>query len=803
MYDPYDDDYPRIVRSTGVAPFWRALAILAMIAAVGAGFIALVLAIALINRPSTVSPAIAAKPAPVWGGGPQGINGPGAGGAGDDMEEDEKQGNLPFPIVRQVDPDTIPIPGEPPPAQGPGDTPRQRFLGMARDVVWKGNANDYSVTMISVSPDGRFMAVEDSQGLKAGFVGNPASMELVQEGAGPLPPGGMGGGMGGPAGGPMRGPAKRPWWVAGAPSWSNNGFMYFAASDGMMRQYDINQRELHVFLHCFGDVPTIDPKDGRTLVYVRSQPVAKTEAPGKPGISDPTEVVCGDINGPKPARVLVRASNRNWTRLALSPDGKRLALIANQPHEKGYYGGRNRVYVMDLDGGEPTPITPAVMQIGNIAWRADGQGLIYSRGHEALPADYWKEENPWIHQSLDLFHYDLQTMKETRLSRGGGFQCAGIDSQMVIYFRCDVNNAGSHYAQLLKVDLKAAEQFAAAEPEAVLRDVKAWTAVIDQTIREAGVEANAAKTKLTAEKMAKMSEAFGRVYRDQFKATAPANLRELDRQGWELNSLVIAGKDRRRFAMVRAAVEGEYLRTKHGAEWRLSEGPPTAPNKNVEEASNDNPFAFVLDLAGQGNIRVDDDEDEDDERPRYFGPLTQQVRQAAGRKLILTNDPSAGKAGAEALADSDLEKGADLLKQRKNADELLKGLVKKHPKNRFLALHVAKLLLDNQRRDAARAILLEEREPSVLDVQKHNLLGIAWLEDAPRTAIEEFQKALGCNPNYGPALLNLSQAYTAVRDYQKAEECLRYYVKRYPGDANAADARRRLADLHARRTGNP
>jgi tetratricopeptide (TPR) repeat protein len=802
MYDPYDDDYPRIVRSTGVAPFWRALAILAMIAAVGAGFIALVLAIALINRPSTVSPAIAAKPAPVWGGGLPGINGPGAGGAGDDLDEDEKQGNLPFPIVRQVDPDTIQIPGEPPPAQVPGDTPRQRFLGTARDLVWRGDTNDYSVTMISVSPDGRFMAVEDGQGLKAGFVGNPFSMELVQEGEVPLPPGGMGGGMGGPGGGAMRGQPKRSWWVAGAPSWSNNGLMVFAASDGIMREYDANRRELRVLL-CVGDVPAVDPTDARTLVYVRSRPVAKTEAPGKPGNSDPTEVVRGDIDGREPERVLVRASNRNWTRLALSPDGKRLALIANQPHEKGYYGGRNRVYLMDLDGEEPKPITPAVTQIGDIAWRADGQGLIYSRGHEALPADYWKEENPWIRQSLDLFHYDLQTKKETRLSRGGGFQCAGIDSQGVIYFRCDASNPGAHYAQLLKIDMKAAEQFAAGEPETVLRDVKAWTAVIDQTIREAGVEANAAKTKLTAEIMAKLSEAFGRAYRDHFKATAPANLRELDRQGWEFNSLAIAGRDRRRFAMVRAAVEGEYLRTKHGAEWRLSEGPPPAPNKNVEEASNDNPFAFVLDLAGQGNVRVDDDEDEDDEKLRYFGPLTQQVRQAAGRKLILTTDPSAGKAGAEALTDPDLEKGADLLKQRKNADELLKGLVKKHPKNRFLALHVAKLLIENQRRDAARAILLEEREPSVLDVQKHNLLGIAWLEDAPRTAIEEFQKALGCNPNYGPALLNLSQAYTAVRDYHSAEQCLRHYVRHNPGDANAADARRRLADLHARRTGNP
>jgi len=802
MYDPYDDDFPRIVRSTGVAPFWRPLAILGMIGLVGVGFIAFVLAIALINRPSSVSPPMVAQPAPAWGGVPLGPNGL-AGGAGDDedADEDEKQGNLPFPIVRQVDPATFQIPGEPPPVPAPGDTPRHRFLQLA-DVVWKGNANDYSVSMISVSPDGRFMAVEDGQGLKAGLVGNPASMELVQDEERPMPPGGMQGGMGGPGVGPMRGPVKRSWRVAGAPSWSNNGLMVFAGSDGTMREYNINRRELRV-LRCIGDAPGVDPNDPRALVYVRSQPVAKTEAPGRPGVSDPTEVVRGDIDGREATRVLVRSSNRNWTRVAVSPDGKRLALIANQPHEKGLYGGRNRVYMMDLAGGAPTPITPPTMQIGDIAWRADAEGLIYSRGHEVLPADYWKEENPWVYQSLDLFHYDLGTKKETRLSRGGGFQCAGVDSQAVIYFRCDVNQPGNHFAQLMKVELKTAEKFATGEPESVLRDLKAWTGVIDQTMREAGLEGNAGKTKHTPLMMAKLSEAYSRAYLDYFKTAAPANLRELDRQGWELSSLSVSGKDRRRFALVRAAMEGEYLRMKHGAEWRLSEGPPAASDKNLDAISNDNPFAYVLDVAEAGHGRVGDDDDEDDERPRYFGPLTEQVRQAAGRKLILTNDPTAGKTAAEALADSDLEKGVSLLKQRKNADDLLKGLVKKYPKNRVLALHVAKLLLDNQRRDAARGLLMEEWEPSILDVQKHNLLGIAWLDDAPRTAIEEFQKALGCNPYYGAALLNLSQAFTAVHEDRFAEQCLRRYVRHFPGDANAADARRRLADLHARRNGNP
>ncbi len=310
MYDRYDDDdFPRIVRSTGVAPFWRPLAILGMIGLVGVGFIAFILAIALANRPSAVSTPIAARPAPAWGGAPPGPIGP-AGGAGDDQDadEDEKQGNLPFPIVRQVDPATFQIPGEPPPAPAPGDTPRQRFLDSARDIVWKGNANDYSVSMISVSPDGRFMAVEDGQGLKAGLVGNPASMELVEDDEGPLPPGGMQGGMGGLGVGPMRGRAKRSWWVAGVPSWSNNGVMVFAASDGKMREYNMNRRELRELRH-IGDVPAVDPSDRQALVYVRSRPVAKTEAPGRPGISDPTEVVRGDIDGREATRVLVKASN--------------------------------------------------------------------------------------------------------------------------------------------------------------------------------------------------------------------------------------------------------------------------------------------------------------------------------------------------------------------------------------------------------------------------------------------------------------------------------------------------------------
>jgi hypothetical protein len=787
MYDPYDDDFRRIVRSTGVAPFWRVLAILGMIGVLGTGFIAFVLAIALINHPNSVSSAPGnAKLAPVWVAPGQGLNGP----AGGDVDEDEKQGNLPFPMMREVDPASLLIPGEPQLPKDRGPTPRQRFLDLAKDVVWKSNINDFSVTMICVSPDGRFMSFADSTGLKAGIVGNPASMQLVDDENGP---------MFGPAG-PMQGvPVKRAWRAVGTPSWSSTGILYFAATDGRLREYDVNRHELRV-LTCTGDAPAADPSKPEKLVYVRSRAEVKTETPERPGVVDATEVVRGDLEGRGAPEVLIATSHRNWTELVVSPDGKRLALIANQRDGKNLYTSTNQVFLTDLDRGEPTPITPPTAEIGNVAWLSDGQGLIYSRGHEVLPADYWEEENPWSNRSLDLFHYDLRTKKETRLSRGGGFQCAGVDRQGTIFYRCDWTQPGNHFARLLQVDLKTAQKFAADQPQTMLRDVKAWTALLDQAYHDAGVDAAVDKPKLTPELMAKLSDAYARAHRDQFKTAAPASLRELDRQGWEVNGLHLPVKEGKRLRFLLAASEGEYLRVRHQAEWRLVERQPVPPDGIHDEFTNDNPFAFVLNVFQPTNGNFP--RDEDDEAP-YYASLPFQVRQAGGRKLILTNDLAAGKAAADALTDPELEKGQEFLMQRKNADDVLKGLVKKYPKNRYLTLHVAQILLDHHCRDAARDLLKEEWDPSVLDAQKHNLLGVAWLDDAPRTAIEEFQRALGCSPYYGPALLNLAQAFTAVRDDHAAEQCLRRFVKHFPGDVHAADARRRLADLHARRNANP
>ena len=55
MYDPYDDDLPHVVRSRGVAPSWRVMAILGMVGVLGLGFIAFVVARILREKTTVTS----------------------------------------------------------------------------------------------------------------------------------------------------------------------------------------------------------------------------------------------------------------------------------------------------------------------------------------------------------------------------------------------------------------------------------------------------------------------------------------------------------------------------------------------------------------------------------------------------------------------------------------------------------------------------------------------------------------------------------------------------------------------------
>jgi predicted Zn-dependent protease len=231
------------------------------------------------------------------------------------------------------------------------------------------------------------------------------------------------------------------------------------------------------------------------------------------------------------------------------------------------------------------------------------------------------------------------------------------------------------------------------------------------------------------------------------------------------------------------------LRRTHGAVWRFSDA-PAEPAEPPAPQHDDDPFAFVINVF-QPTYR--DSEEEDSEEAA--GGWEYLLREACGRQLVLTNQPAAAKAALKEFADGDLDKAAALLDKGANADDLLKRLVERHPKNQYLAIHAAKLLLEHHRRVAARDILEMPHEPTIHEADRHNLLGVARLADSPRDAVGDFRNAISCSLYDPAAYLNLAQAYEQLGEKGNAGRTLLRFLRLFPADPLADDARRRLAAL--------
>jgi predicted Zn-dependent protease len=138
--------------------------------------------------------------------------------------------------------------------------------------------------------------------------------------------------------------------------------------------------------------------------------------------------------------------------------------------------------------------------------------------------------------------------------------------------------------------------------------------------------------------------------------------------------------------------------------------------------------------------------------------------------------------------------------QSGEAERLLLGLMKQppHERNDYLALHASKLLHDHHRSGAVRQLLEKRVETRPRSVHKHNLYGLALLDTDPPQAVVQLQLALRWDLHYGPAYLNLAQAYEKMNRPAEARLCLRRYLRLLPYGPHADDARLRLAALQAR-----
>jgi hypothetical protein len=829
-------DLPEAVPLDRVAPFWRLLAILALLGLAGLIFVSLTLGLALVQRTTTgPSPMTAMVPAPMFFP-------PVAYQAVEDLPPP------PYPVKADLDPgDEFEPPVE---KQGPAGAPppsvpysgrsasgsRQRFLSKGADV-WR--ATDAGLGVVAVSPDGKKMAYVSQGRLWAGPMGQPqeiAGPDIAQTTPGmgggpiaksyssPVPPAAGGGALRFyPKAAMAVGQPALP--ATAVPSWSRDrellfcpggarGLLMFVTpkawslDDGTMMQKQLPANVLpgEGALPFAGDWPAAIDPDEESLAFVRSQPVPKLEITGQDAVNDSTEVVQAYLQN-RSVRVLVPASKSSWAYLATSPSGDKLALVSDRGHE-GPQPRRLRVFLLELKTGKLQPLTPPATQVGPVSWTSDGTALVYARSEEPEPADHWTDGPAGAARAQDLYLWDLKTNQEVRLSRGGGFFSPSVTNLRntvesrrdgtepgsdELYYLTEVTDETGPFRILRRMPLKAARDFAAQEPETVRRDLVGWTAVIDRTLAESGIT-NVDKAEIGPKLIAEVAKNFQRFYRERFKAESPATLKGFVRLRKELSALQLPESVRNRFGLVATAVEVDYLLQKQSARWQINRAAP-----NPSAAGAESPFGYVLNpLAAARELTPN-------------AGLPSWLRKAEGRTVVFANDPAEAKKALAELEDPDLARGKDLLKQGKadeGEDVLFKMLKqKRHEKNYHLALQVGAALYAHNRNQALRGFMEEQCQQWPPDARKFNLLGLALLDFNPQKAVEAFQKALRCDLRFEPGYLNLAQAYQKVPssspaagsgpvgDFDAASLCLLRYLELMPQGAYAADARQRVAAL--------
>jgi tetratricopeptide (TPR) repeat protein len=770
--DPYHDDPPPPLERPGVSSIWRLVAFLALLGCAAILGIVIVLMIALVQTGVSSGPILLpAPPAPV---GVQAV-------AGEAEEDDGADGNLPFPTRQdRRPPGTFPLPGEDQGEKLPL-TPRGEFLQACR-VAW--NCPDSpGPDRVVVSPDGANMAYVQGETLLAGAIGMPRAIN-ADAAAGPW--GGMPGvmvapgmGMGMPAGGAVSPPSDPNGPRSRLGGFSADGIrVYWSNASGQICTCDMQNTMVVRHPHRAEAAVAVPGKE--RVVAVRLHPRMKLESVGLRPVPDFTEVVAFDLIQGQGAgiKVLAPAGPALWRVPAVSPDGQRVALVSNRGHETAS-PTLWRVFVIELDSGELRGVTPPAAAIDSVAWSADGKALVCARS--SRPAGAKAAADP--RDDLDLYHLELSTGKETRLTRGGGFWSPSITSTGELFFMVQTRREAGTVVQLAQTPLADALRLVAQQAEVAQDRAKAWTELAEQVLKEADV-AVAPAGPPTQESIKKIANVFKKV-QEARREEVPATVAALDRQRREVAELDLPAAVRERLALILGAVEGDYLCGRpEGAAWHLAAGPLVTAAPVTAEGLFGlafNPFRPLTPAPGDGA-----------EAPVSLAEL---LYRAAGRPLVLANDAAAARQALAKLTDPDLARGEELLKQQKEeeADALLLAVVKRHERNTPLALHVGRLLYDHRRvqalQDLSGLVAKHGRE----DPRYFNLLGLVIALTDRAQAIEEFKTALRCDLQYGPAYLNLAQTYQDMGDPSAARRCLRRYLKLMPKGAYAEDARRRLS----------
>jgi tetratricopeptide (TPR) repeat protein len=471
----------------------------------------------------------------------------------------------------------------------------------------------------------------------------------------------------------------------------------------------------------------------------------------------------------------------------VSPDGKTLAIWSRTSEARL---PRFELLLIDLATLKVTT-GPGTLHPEAICWSGDGKYLVYGRGIEPpLPPDCLQP--PLLERADGLFLWDIEKKAETRLSRGAGFFSPSLSRDGTLFFLAwqQPNDQDHLVLRLRRTPLDALRKFAEQTPVLPLRDVPAWTALVDKIFQELELPAEPLKKPPSLEQLAKVVQVFAREYQQRFREKPPAEPEEFDRQIQEVRGLAFPADARRRLMFILAAIRGEYLRNQHGAVWHFTDPGPPGDGSAV-----DNPFALAVDFFHPGaDSRPLPEKIDERDAPMMF--LRALVARAQGRTLVLTNNPSAAQETVRKLIDDDYLRITPLLKEGKldEAEQLVMQMLDRpvHRGNDYLVLLAGGWLYDHRRLATLEKLMDRHCKDGPPEARKFNLLGMALLDRDPKAAITAFQKALRCDLRFGPGYLNLAQAYRQANDTPSAIACLRRYLELMPRGELADDAAARL-----------
>lgn len=474
------------------------------------------------------------------------------------------------------------------------------------------------------------------------------------------------------------------------------------------------------------------------------------------------------------AKVLLEFPLARFAHLAVSPDGKRLALVTNKDSARTAPRPGN-LYVANADGSGLRPLTKGPEVILSVAWSDDGRWLHVVRRRDRDTSDGSRSPDPFPpydrdgyameHGAGDLFRISPETGEAENLTRCGMITAAWVQGDFFLLriAALDVPLAQSGIFKISAADLAMA---AATLPEPRHGDFQEAARKIAARIKAALAPQTLSEVVPTPEVIEKLAKTFA--------DTATNFLGEpFDFSGASLDSLrrwatalepTLASEPALVFGM--GAYYGETLRKVTRAEWRLEPvaigdwlpGKGYAGNALVDVVL---PFTDVF-RANLRNARG---------QTVYMEPLSRQREQ----KLILAYPPAiATRVLREATpkaylaAQSHFDKG-----EIKEGLELFVPLVREHANNASLAQDVLELT-----QTAGLSALADRLAQTAVDAGSNLPVWLIRRADGliktdPARALDLYRKAVQAPDVPADAFLKLGKQLAAAGKQPLAEACFR------------------------------